>query len=269
MHPSTPLSHRRKDRYARTDRHRKGTLEKAGSHRIDKRIEITFATEPSYQVSIQRQARQRAMESLGWLKLAGGKPTRLANSRNSWTSANSRSSGQWWPESADPRRRRGARPLPLHAARDSTGIQRGRGAQRGVAGRKRQGPASPTTAPERENLLDTVWLATSGKQIKELWTKVAELLGDQPSPLAARSIGDCSRRSRLTDRIKHHGCPRGSTSGRAGRPEVLRIAIALVSYQRYTSALSGRLSSTQVSTGRLNRGPPALTWPMPTATPFS
>src|SRR5207247_2119349 len=29
---------------------------------------------------------------------------------------------------------------------------------------------------EKENLLDTVWLATSPQQVKELWRKVAELL---------------------------------------------------------------------------------------------
>ena len=36
---------------------------------------------------------------------------------------------------------------------------------------------------ERENLLDTVWLAASSKQIKELWAKVAELLGDEQTQL--------------------------------------------------------------------------------------
>jgi undecaprenyl pyrophosphate synthase len=36
---------------------------------------------------------------------------------------------------------------------------------------------------EREGLLDCVWLATSSKSIKELWTKVAELLGDEQTRL--------------------------------------------------------------------------------------
>ena len=36
---------------------------------------------------------------------------------------------------------------------------------------------------EKDNLLDTVWLATSPKQIKELWSKVAELLGDDQTQL--------------------------------------------------------------------------------------
>ena len=36
---------------------------------------------------------------------------------------------------------------------------------------------------EKDNLLDTVWLATSSKQIKELWEQVSELLGDENTPL--------------------------------------------------------------------------------------
>lgn len=36
---------------------------------------------------------------------------------------------------------------------------------------------------EKENLLDTVWLATSPKQIKELRSKVAELLDDKQTQL--------------------------------------------------------------------------------------
>lgn len=41
---------------------------------------------------------------------------------------------------------------------------------------------------EKDELLDTVWLATSGQQIKELWQKVAELLGDEPSPLQRQAL---------------------------------------------------------------------------------
>lgn len=41
---------------------------------------------------------------------------------------------------------------------------------------------------EKEELLDTVWLATSGKQIKELWEKVAELLSLKPTLLQAKAL---------------------------------------------------------------------------------
>ena len=36
---------------------------------------------------------------------------------------------------------------------------------------------------EKENLLDTIWLATSPSQLKTLWTKVAELLGTAATQL--------------------------------------------------------------------------------------
>ena len=36
---------------------------------------------------------------------------------------------------------------------------------------------------EKDNLLDTVWLASSSAQIKELWGKVATFLRDEPTPL--------------------------------------------------------------------------------------
>jgi hypothetical protein len=44
---------------------------------------------------------------------------------------------------------------------------------------------------EKENLLDTVWLATSPQQVKDLWRKVAELLGEEPTALqrVALAIG--------------------------------------------------------------------------------
>ena len=41
---------------------------------------------------------------------------------------------------------------------------------------------------ERDGLLDTVWLATSPSQIRALWSKVAELLGDEPTPLEREAL---------------------------------------------------------------------------------
>jgi hypothetical protein len=36
---------------------------------------------------------------------------------------------------------------------------------------------------EKDHLLDTIWLAVSPAQIKPLWTRVGEWLGDEPTPL--------------------------------------------------------------------------------------
>ena len=41
---------------------------------------------------------------------------------------------------------------------------------------------------EKENLLDTVWIAASPAQIKQLWARVAELLGDEPTALEREAL---------------------------------------------------------------------------------
>ncbi len=43
-------------------------------------------------------------------------------------------------------------------------------------------------AAEKDNLLDTVWLAVSPDQIKQLWTRVAALLGDEPTALEREAL---------------------------------------------------------------------------------
>lgn len=41
---------------------------------------------------------------------------------------------------------------------------------------------------EQEELLDTVWLSTSSKQIRELWVNVTELINDQPTVLQQAAL---------------------------------------------------------------------------------
>ena len=43
-------------------------------------------------------------------------------------------------------------------------------------------------AAEKDNILDTVWLAVSPNQIKQLWSKVSELLGDEPTRLEREAL---------------------------------------------------------------------------------
>src|SRR5690606_424985 len=45
-----------------------------------------------------------------------------------------------------------------------------------------------TLRREKEEMLDTVWLATSGKHIRELWSSVTELLQDSPTPLQTKAL---------------------------------------------------------------------------------
>jgi hypothetical protein len=41
---------------------------------------------------------------------------------------------------------------------------------------------------EQEDLLDTVWLATSPVQIKQLWSRVGEILNQQPTALQQHAL---------------------------------------------------------------------------------
>lgn len=41
---------------------------------------------------------------------------------------------------------------------------------------------------EKEGLLDTIWLATSPAEIKGLWARVSELLGDEPTALEREAL---------------------------------------------------------------------------------
>ncbi|MGP0065794.1 MAG: hypothetical protein ACLQGP_19605 [Isosphaeraceae bacterium] len=41
---------------------------------------------------------------------------------------------------------------------------------------------------QKENLLDVVWLATSPAQVRELWTRIGKLLGDEPTALEREAL---------------------------------------------------------------------------------
>ena len=41
---------------------------------------------------------------------------------------------------------------------------------------------------DRERLLDTVWLACSSAQIRQLWSSVNALLGDEPTALEREAL---------------------------------------------------------------------------------
>ena len=51
-----------------------------------------------------------------------------------------------------------------------------------------QGRRILTLEAEKANLLDTIWIATSPAQIRTLWTKLAEILHDDPTPLQREAL---------------------------------------------------------------------------------
>lgn len=66
--------------------------------------------------------------------------------------------------------------------------QRARVHEHELMGRDELGKQILALHREKEELLDTVWLATSGKQIRELWSSVTELLQESPTLLQSKAL---------------------------------------------------------------------------------
>jgi hypothetical protein len=60
--------------------------------------------------------------------------------------------------------------------------------ERNVLGETQLGRRVLQLREEKEELLDTVWDATSEQQIRELWQRVTELLSREPTPLQAQAL---------------------------------------------------------------------------------
>jgi hypothetical protein len=152
--------------------------------KIEKRIEAISAEDPTLLDRIHRTARERALESLGLSQLQGELD---AIERQE--------------QELEKRKRRTERAMLAQlrgvSIEDVDNFQV-YGYQREVseAVNRRQavhedellaesetGQQILTLREEKENLLDTVWLATSPKQIKDLWSKVASLLEDGQTQL--------------------------------------------------------------------------------------
>ena len=151
--------------------------------RIDKKIETVLAAEPNLIERVQREARERALESLGLADL----------NRQREAQAQQR-------EAADKQEKRITKSILAHlrgvpvedvediyyqqdAEIDRTIQRRQVVHEEELLAENETGKRILLLREEKDNLLDTVWLATSPTQLKQLWTKVAELLGDTPTQL--------------------------------------------------------------------------------------
>jgi hypothetical protein len=157
--------------------------------RLNKRIEAIWAEDPGLKERLADEARQRALVSLGVAELQaihdrtdkeiatlqeqqyeliklmlvalGGTPT-AANSYNSEYELSQRL------EAAIKRRKQVIMEELLQQSD--------------------QGRRILALENEKANLLDTVWIATSPAQIRTLWTKLAEILSDEPTPLQREAL---------------------------------------------------------------------------------
>lgn len=154
------------------------------ARRIEKRIEAITAGDSGFFGRVEQQAHQRALESLGVadqqaeLEAIGQEQQALARReehvRRSMIAT--------------------VRGVAVEDITDACSYRYNQEVERAVEKRKavhedellaesELGQQVLRLRSEKEELLDVVWLATSPKQIKELWAKVADLLDDEQTQL--------------------------------------------------------------------------------------
>jgi hypothetical protein len=161
------------------------------ARRIDKSIEAVKAREPNFMDRVQKQARKRALQSLGLTELQTELDT-IAEQK----------------ETLEKRAERVEKEMIAKVQGVPVEQLEGRGHYFGsmdpevtraiecrqavhedeLLAEDSLGQEILKLRHEKEELMDTVWLATSGTQIKQLWTKVAKLLGEQQSPLQEAAL---------------------------------------------------------------------------------
>ncbi len=152
--------------------------------RIDKRIEAVLAADPGLVERVARTARERAIASLGLAELEAAR-TALAVEQD-----------QLWQRQETVEK---AMAAVLRRCRPEDVTVHGRGSldhELAAALERRQrvhedellaaepvGQEVLRLRREKEELLDTVWLATSRKEVRELWQKVTALVSEEPTRL--------------------------------------------------------------------------------------
>lgn len=160
------------------------------SRRIDKVIEATYAEHPGLKARVAEAARADALNSLGLSELQ----------RQLDEIAESEKRFQKQKEAAHKEmlaiiKGVAVADFPAHNYHYSlsheitAAIQRRQAVhEETLLARDSVGKRILALQREKEELLDTVWLATSSKQIKELWQGVAELLQENPTELQAQAL---------------------------------------------------------------------------------
>jgi hypothetical protein len=160
--------------------------------RIDRRVEALAASDPGLFDRVARQARERALRSLGLAEMQAELDavaaleeqleSRAANAHRAMLAAVRRVP----VEEAGDAYRHGPHPEVTRAV-----AKRQEAHEEELLAGDAIGRDVLRLRQEKERLLDVVWLATSPQQVKDLWRTVSELLGDEPTPLetAALAIG--------------------------------------------------------------------------------
>jgi hypothetical protein len=155
------------------------------ARRIDKRIEVLTAGEPNLMDRIQQDARQRALQSLGLAELQAELDT-IEQKKEELE----RRENEAHRAMVAIVRRVPAAQVELHRYGSNYEQEVSKAVERRRAVHEDELLAEDTLGQkilrlrlEKDTLLDTIWLATSPVQLRDLWTKVGELLGDELTAL--------------------------------------------------------------------------------------
>ena len=157
--------------------------------RINRRIEAILAAEPGLMGRVMREAKARALASLGLAELQAeidqvaeekaalekrdrrARRAMLARVRGvDVEDVEERYYGSLDPEVSTAITKRQA----VHEDEILAGHELGRQVVRIRA--------------EKDRLLDVIWLATSPAQVRQLWTRVGDLIGDEPTQLESAAL---------------------------------------------------------------------------------
>ena len=157
--------------------------------KIDRRVETILAAEPGLMDRVQREARGRALESLGLAGLqaeldqvAGQKKALQRRELRARRALVARVRGVELEQVEESYYTRYETEVP-------TAINKRQAVHEDelLAGHE-LGQQVLRLRAEKDNLLDVVWLATSPTQVRALWTKVDKLLGDEPTELEREAL---------------------------------------------------------------------------------
>jgi hypothetical protein len=156
--------------------------------RLDNRIEAIWAREPNLKERIDDEARQKALESLHLAELSR-EADEIDQQKEQIDKRLSQIAKQMLAV---------VRGVPVDAVDEyhyraeqeieAAVIRRQRVFEDELLAAHEIGSQIVKLRQEKENLLDTIWLATSPSQLKTLWTKVAELIQDEMTPLQQEAI---------------------------------------------------------------------------------
>lgn len=152
--------------------------------RINRAIEKLQCKNPIFMSTIQAEARASAFKKVGIADLHLKRESLLASIKQLQAEADGFEQSMF-DHVLGPNR-----PYPYHNRSDLDNAVRKEAAQieDDLLAGDELGRQILKLRAEKESLLDTVWLATSSLQVRELWNQVAVVLGDEPTTLQAEIL---------------------------------------------------------------------------------